>query len=139
MRDGFEGFPERGPYDGAPATPRRRPILHSRRCSTLLPAAIHVGAAPERIPDALRQQLKPSACSSSQCVRPTRVRCPTPRSAASPSHSLPPSLARACSAPSRLVGPNGGAQEFVRVTRDERDETKHHETALFGVRYRLAD
>ena len=33
------------------------------------------------------------------------------------------------------MGPNGGAQEFVRVTRDERDETKYHETVLFGVRY----
>ncbi len=33
VRDGFEGFPERGPYDGAPATPRApysalTPLLH---------------------------------------------------------------------------------------------------------------
>lgn len=36
VRDGFGGFAEAGPYD-----------------------AIHVGAAPETIPDALKQQLKP--------------------------------------------------------------------------------
>ena len=36
VRDGFGGYAEKGPYD-----------------------AIHVGAAPEQIPDALKQQLKP--------------------------------------------------------------------------------
>lgn len=36
VHDGFKGYPEQGPYD-----------------------AIHVGAAPETIPEALKQQLKP--------------------------------------------------------------------------------
>jgi protein-L-isoaspartate(D-aspartate) O-methyltransferase len=36
VRDGFDGYADAAPYD-----------------------AIHVGAAPERIPDALKQQLKP--------------------------------------------------------------------------------
>ena len=76
VRDGFPGFAEGGPYD-----------------------CIHVGAAPERIPDALRQQLRPGGALL-----------------------LP-------------VGPNGGAQQFVRVTRDEHDGSKFHERTLFGVRY----
>lgn len=77
VRDGFEGYPEKGPYD-----------------------AIHVGAAPERIPDALKQQLKPGGVLI-----------------------LP-------------VGPNGGAQQFVRVTRDTTPgSNKFDEKVLFGVRY----
>ena len=76
VRDGFIGYADKGPYD-----------------------AIHVGAAPETIPDALKQQLKPGGVLL-----------------------LP-------------VGPNGGAQQFVRVTRDAKDPTRFTEQALFGVRY----
>jgi protein-L-isoaspartate(D-aspartate) O-methyltransferase len=78
VRDGFGGFAEKGPYD-----------------------AIHVGAAPERIPEALKQQLKPGGVLL-----------------------LP-------------VGPNGGEQKFVRVTRDPDPSRsdRFEELALFGVRY----
>ena len=74
VRDGFKGYEEKGPYD-----------------------AIHVGAAPERIPEALKQQLRPGGVLL-----------------------LP-------------VGPNGGAQEFVRVTRDAKGGFTQQ--SLFGVRY----
>ena len=76
VRDGFQGYAEKGPYD-----------------------AIHVGAAPERVPEALKQQLRPGGVLL-----------------------LP-------------VGPNGGAQEFVRVTRDARNPTSFSQQSLFGVRY----
>ena len=76
VRDGFGGYPERGPYD-----------------------AIHVGAAPEKVPEALKQQLKPGGVLL-----------------------LP-------------VGPNGGAQQFVRVTRDAANPAVFAEKVLFGVRY----
>ena len=75
VRDGFGGYPERGPYD-----------------------CIHVGAAPPSIPEALKQQLKPGGVLI-----------------------LP-------------VGPDGGEQLFVRVTR-ARDGKSFEEKRLFGVRY----
>ena len=75
-RDGFKGYSERGPYD-----------------------AIHVGAAPDAIPEALKQQLKPGGVLL-----------------------LP-------------VGPQGGAQEFVRVERDAINPAIFTQQALFGVRY----
>ena len=74
VRDGFKGFAEGAPYD-----------------------AIHVGAAPEQIPRALKEQLKPGGVLL-----------------------LP-------------VGPNGGNQQFVRVTK--RDDGSFDEQSLFGVRY----
>ena len=75
VRDGFGGYPERGPYD-----------------------AIHVGAAPPSIPEALKQQLKPGGVLI-----------------------LP-------------VGPDGGEQHFMRVTRTP-DGNRFEEKRLFGVRY----
>ncbi len=74
VRDGFSGYTEAAPYD-----------------------CIHVGAAPEAIPEALKQQLKPGGVLL-----------------------LP-------------VGPNGGEQHFVRVTREE--SGRFSERRLFGVRY----
>ena len=77
VRDGFKGYAEGGPYD-----------------------AIHVGAAPEQIPPALLEQLKPSGVLL-----------------------LP-------------VGPTGGVQSFVKVTRDADPAVKkYHEERLFDVRY----
>ena len=76
VRDGFGGFPDKGPYD-----------------------AIHVGAAPEQVPEALKQQLKPGGVLL-----------------------LP-------------VGPTGGAQEFVRITRDASNPAVFSQKSLFGVRY----
>ena len=76
VRDGFKGYPERGAYD-----------------------AIHVGAAPEHVPEALKQQLKPGGVLL-----------------------LP-------------VGPQGGAQDFVRIERDAANPAVFTQQALFGVRY----
>ena len=73
VRDGFQGYAEGGPYD-----------------------AIHVGAAPEEIPPALLDQLKPGGMLL-----------------------LP-------------VGPTGGVQSFVRVSRDtDPNVRKYYEEKLF--------